>query len=88
MSKQRLLIVADGLDLETIVRVLAANGVSADRLHAPSILLTKEMAAIGVCGDLPDGRLMITAIDRGRNDSSMYDGVTGTWNNVPVCEGP
>jgi len=88
MPETRILVVADNLNLESIIRGLIANGVPANRLHIARSFLTEEMAASGVVGDLPRGQLVISSASSSNWSNGVYDGVTGTWNGAPVREGP
>ena len=87
MPGTRILVVTDNLDLESIIRGLITNGVPADRLHVTRSFLTEEMAASGVVGDLPRGKLEISSASSDNWGNGVYDGVTGTWNGAPVREG-
>jgi hypothetical protein len=88
MSEKRIVVVADDLDFESIIRGLINSGVPASRLHVSRFSLTEEMVAVGVFGDLPEGRLLVSAVRTPSLTNRGYDGVTGTYNCTPVGEEP
>lgn len=67
MSVQRIVVVADDLDLAVLSRALVSVGVQPKNIHISEDAITPELRELGVCHDLPPGPLKL----RSEKDGEM-----------------
>lgn len=75
MSAQRLVVVADDHDLETLVGALLAAGVSTSNIHVSEGTATHKLKELGVKDDLFPGQLNLTR--------EVTSSDTDRWAGVP-----